>query len=137
MKVPKAISAYFDISSIPNQITNSGRSAILGIGKSAATSGTSAARAYVKSPITSPTATPALTPITAPTKRRISEGPRCSQRRPDSAISQSVSATSEGRGRVSVPIQPARVPHSASAISSANTTGPTQTTRRGRKPPPL
>ena len=40
VNVPSAISAYFDASSMPNQITNKGSSAIFGIGKIEATSGT-------------------------------------------------------------------------------------------------
>ena len=44
VKVPNAINAYLDPSSIPNQITNRGSSAILGIGNIAATSGTRPAR---------------------------------------------------------------------------------------------
>jgi hypothetical protein len=44
VKVPKAMRAYLEPSSMPNQITKSGRSAIFGIGKIAATSGTRPAR---------------------------------------------------------------------------------------------
>ena len=40
MKLPNAIRAYLDPSPIPNHITNNGSSAILGIGKIAAMTGT-------------------------------------------------------------------------------------------------
>ena len=82
VKVPKAINAYFDPSPMPNQITNSGSSAIFGIGKIAATSGTSPARTRLKSPIIVPTAIPRLTPMSEPMISRVSDGAMWSNKRP-------------------------------------------------------
>ncbi len=58
------------------QITNSGKSAIFGIGNRAATSGTSPARARLNRPISTPRPMPTLAPSEAPISRRFIEGIR-------------------------------------------------------------
>ena len=124
VKVPRAMRAYFDPSSIPNQITNKGSNAILGIGKMAATNGTRPARARLNSPIITPTAIPVLTPSADPTARRVTEGIRCSHSIPVTHRSWNVPSTSEGRGSVRFEITPVRVPHSTSRISATITAAP-------------
>lgn len=136
VKTPKAIKAYFEVSSIPNQITNSGKSAIFGIGNSAETTGSSPARARVNSPMSVPMVMPATEPISAPTKSRCRDGSRCCHIWPVAIMSASVFATSDGRGIVSPEMAPVRVPISSTAISTIKTMGATRRIGWGLKPPP-
>jgi hypothetical protein len=124
--VPRAIRAYFDVSSIPNQITNKGRRAIFGIGKIAATSGTRPALANENNPIIMPTHIPNEQPINEPTTNLVKEGAKCLNNNPVSQSSMSVQNTSDGIGMVKLVIILARVNSSSIKISDTNTNKPTQ-----------
>ena len=83
VKLPNAISAYLDPSPMPNQITNNGSKAILGMGKIAAITGTKPDRIYENKPISVPMVTPRLIPIKDPRIRREIDGTKCLNSKPE------------------------------------------------------
>jgi hypothetical protein len=124
--VPRAIRAYFDVSSIPNQMTNNGRRAIFGIGKIAATNGTRPALANENNPIIMPTHMPNEQPINEPTTNRDRDGAKCLNNSPLCQSSIRVQNTSDGIGIVKLVIIPVRVSTSSISMSDINTLKPTQ-----------
>ena len=79
---PNAKVTSFEPSPMPNQMMNSGTSAILGTGNNADTTAIPGDRARVNSPNATPTTSPATVPITQPIARRCNEAARCNQSSP-------------------------------------------------------
>ena len=96
-----AMVASFEPSPMPNQMMNSGSSAILGIGNSAETMARPTERATEASPIANPSAAPSVVPIASPPMRRNSEAETCSHMAPLAVSRHSAAPTSDGLGMIS------------------------------------
>ena len=133
---PNASVAIFDPSPMPNQIMNSGTSAILGIGNSAETTAIPGDRASVNSPTASPSAMPVTVPTVQPTASRSSDALRCAHNSPLRVSDTKDCATPTGAGKNSGGIHPAEHPNCHTASSARIVPTAAQGLARGANPPP-
>src|SRR4029077_11864150 len=135
-KTPSAMTATFDGSPMPNHRMKSGSSAILGIGKSAETTGRQMPRASEKSPMARPTARPQLVPSAQPTAMRDSDAARWRASAPETTRARRANTMLHRLGRKTALSQPSSIaPCQRTTIARKARKG---AARRGcgAKPPP-
>ena len=126
----------FEPSPMPNQMMNSGTSAIFGIGNSADTTAMPGERSADHSPTASPMPMPNTVPTVQPIASRNNDADRCCQSSPLTVRCHNSIAMFTGAGRNSVGITPAQQPSCHSATTPISVAAAAQKRSLGAKPPP-